>query len=243
MKKLILSLTLAGAAALAAKASTVSSANTFGVLKVASLTKETIICVPWMAVGTGEAPVNATNLVMSSNLSVGDTLHYYNKSTEKFDSWEVDNNNAWSSTLSVSSSTLGSAAVISAAGSQNASRGDALIVVRKDTDKPIYLYGQYTSQAFTGGSITPNAWNLIAPPNTSSSAFDLNSNATWSKVDEKDYIVVNTAGGPAVRLTYKNNAWGRNVAGSWSTASAVIQPGQGAWYVSAGAEAPSYVIK
>ena len=66
MKKLILSFSFT-VAALAATAA-VESSNTFGVLKVASNQAQTIICVPWVAVGTASS-VNVTNLVMSSNLA------------------------------------------------------------------------------------------------------------------------------------------------------------------------------
>ena len=110
-----------------------------------------------------------------------------------------------------------------------------MIVVRKDTSTPIYLYGQYTSTASGQQSLTPGAFNLIAPPTPSSSDLDLNgSSVTWLGVHKDDMIKVQNAQGQFINLIRdsENKEWGFFAKGVW-TKSASIRPGLGAWYVAA----------
>lgn len=236
MKKLILSLTLAGAAALAAKASTVSSANTFGVLKIESGTEQTIIGVPWVAVSADNSAVNATNLVMASNLADNDMLYYYDSEHGNYKAWVV-NNKVWESTTSAQQQ--GGKTVVENSPSINAPRGSALILVRQTAEKsnPIYLYGQYleaTTPLAPTLQTSANSWNLIAPANTTATPYDLNTDMTWDKVDPTDRIRVALAAGRMITLKYiENTGW---VVWSSSTKQYVkdyskIQPGQGAWFI------------
>ena len=242
MKKLILSLTLAGAAALAAKASPVSSANTFGVLKVESSATQTIICVPWVAVSaSSDAAIKVSDLVMTSNLTKagtydekpysGDMLYYYDSKFKEYKAWVLNDSGNWEATTSV---TIDGITPGTAAAMQTAPRGNALIVVRKDTSTPIYLYGQYTSTPTETQTLTPGAFNLIAPSSPSSTAIDLNgSSVTWSNVNVKDMIKVQNTAGKIVTLIRNaaNTEWGFYAKGVWTTTASKIQPGLGAWYV------------
>ena len=237
MKKLILSLTLAGAAALAAKASTVSSANTFGVLKVVSGTEQTIIGVPWGAVSAGNSAVNATNLVMASNLADNDMLYYYDSSEGDYKAWVV-NNKVWESTTSAQ--LQGGKTVVVNSPSVNAPRGSALILVRQTAEKsnPIYLYGQYLEATSLNPTLqtSANSWNLIAPANTTATPYDLNTDMTWEYVDPTDRIRVASAAGRMITLKYiANTGWvvwddAASTPGYVTTYSK-IQPGQGAWFI------------
>ena len=237
MKKLILSLTLAGAAALAAKASTVASANTFGVLKIASGTEQTIIGVPWVAVSAGNSAVNATNLVMASNLADNDMLYYYDSAAGNYKAWVV-NNKACEPTKSAQEQ--GGKTVVTDSPSIVAPRGSALILVRQTAEKsnPIYLYGQYLEATSLEPALqtSPNSWNLIAPANTSTTPYDLNSDMTWENVDPTDRIRVASAAGRMITLKYiANTGWvvwddAASTPGYVTTYSK-IQPGQGAWFI------------
>ena len=246
MKKLILSLTLAGAAALAAKAvSTVASANTFGVLKVESDAKETIIAVPWVEVGIAEAnPIAVANLVMTSNLTVGDKLYYYNSDTKTYLTWQlVESANAksWDPLNSV----IVSGEVQSGihAGVQQAPRGSALILERQNPKSnndavPIYLYGQYVSGT-TNTTITANSWNLIAPPTATDFVVSSENSSTTCMTGTPatgDYIVLGS--NTAKKFKYKDGKW------IWTSKALDVQvpneyltipAGTGAWYVSVAA--------
>lgn len=243
MKKLILSLTLAGAAALAAKASTVSSANTFGVLKVDSNTAQTIIAVPWVEVGAGTDPIKVANLVMTSNLTDDDMLYYWNG--EKYLAWKLQSG-SWKAVNVVSFEGVD---VAEPAQNTAVARGKALILVRSVyANKPIYLYGQYQTSADVAPQISANAWNLIAPCNASSAAIDLNSHYNWSKVPAGDYIRVQAKNGIAMTLEYGNisentQGWGLNVGDAYLiSAAAKVQPGQGFWYVSKSNTTPTVTL-
>lgn len=244
MKKLILSLTLAGAAALAAKASTVSSANTFGVLKVASSAKQTIIAVPWVAVSTEQSsPIAIANLVMTSNLTVDDMLYYYNGST--YDAWQLtqespEADKVWTSVKSVTANGITS--------SDNPTtttvlRGKALILVRNNVSDPsIYLYGQYTpgtaSTTVTAGTHEQNVWNLLAPSSaedTVVSSESADKTCMTGNPSNDDYIMLSNE--PAKLYKYKNGKWAYTVKklnGAEITTYLTIPAGIGAWYVSAG---------
>ncbi|MBE6382716.1 MAG: hypothetical protein E7049_06865 [Lentisphaerae bacterium] len=241
MKKLMFAISLAGLLGLGASAA-VQSANTFGVLKVESSTKQTIICVPWVAVGAGESPVAVEDLVMTSNLEEGDGLYLYDPSTKKYKAWFLTSSGTWDSPIMVDSvgATTGKSA-----GDTTAERGNALILVRQHpttegetpTAKPIYLYGQYTNSSVPAMTLSKGAWNLIAPPNMFSSVSDLNSNYTWENVDDSDTIRLQN-NGIAITLVRHENQWAYKSGNNYITAAAKVQPGQGFWYVSKGTTDP-----
>ena len=245
MKKLMFAISLAGLLGLGASAA-VQSANTFGVLKVASTMKQTIISVPWVEVGTG-GDIAVSNLVMTSNLTAGDMLYYYDKMSSKYKAWELEENagvKSWKAPILVDS--IG-ATSSGDAGEQTAVRGDALILVRPNAHtSPIFLYGQYSPSPVTTQTMQLNAWNLIAPPDPSSSGFDLNGVA-WLNVDANDFIVLHASNGNAITLKYNTTEekWGTKFGPTWNYDVATIQAGMGAWYISkaSSGEAPKYQPK
>ena len=86
MKKMIFGFALI--ATCVASATTVTSANTFGVLKVTSTNEETVICVPWVKVGDGSS-IDANSLVLTSNLKKGDQLFAYDTTTSTYYTWTL----------------------------------------------------------------------------------------------------------------------------------------------------------
>ena len=236
MKKLILSLTLAGAAALAAKASTVSSANTFGVLKVASTTSQTVICVPWVAVGATDADIAVSDLVMTSNLTEGDTIYFYDRDSQKYKAWVLQNDKTWAAPKMVEK--IGEAINGDTPQTTTATRGDALILVRQHPEAgDIYLYGQYSSEPVASQTLTSGAWNLVAPPNKFSGVSDLNVDFTWEHVNDADTIRLQN-NGFAITLVRHENKWAYKSGTNYYEEAAQLQPGNGFWYVSTGSDDP-----
>ena len=233
MKKIIASITMLAAGA--ALASTVTSAQTFGVLKVTSSKAETVICVPWVAAGTG-GDIKVKDVVKTSGLTKGsdeygtngDVLLKYDGST--YYGWALNNDGEW----------VGLAVVVrtgetaTAGDDETLARGDALIIRRSAPANPgeIYLYGQYESDPVGTKTLTLNAWNLIAPPDTTGNTISLNS-LTWGNVGANDVIYVQAANGNRIELTRNsgNTQWVYKAL-TEDASKAVIQPGQGAWYVS-----------
>lgn len=176
MKKMIFG--LAALASLATLATTVESSNTFGVLKLMSNDKETIISVPWLKVGaSSEATgIPANELVLTSNLKAGDKLFAYDTTDKKYYTWTLENG-SWSTTAT----TIGQdGAVTKDPVNVTLLRGVGLILDRCGSgwtpetlaETPIYLYGQYA--ALTAGSATSTVarsadkmvTTIIAPPTT-----------------------------------------------------------------------------
>lgn len=236
MKKLMFAISLAGLLGLGASAA-VQSANTFGVLKVTSGAEQTIIGVPWVAVGTSAGAINATNLVMATNLADNDMLYYYDSAAGNYKAWVVDNK-VWKPTTSVT--TVGGKSVVEQTADITAPRGSALILVRAaaETSNPIYLYGQYLESTSLTPTLvnTSGAWNLIAPANTTSTAYDLNTDMNWANVDASDRIRVASAAGRMLTLKWiANSGWviwdDAATNPGYVTSYSKIQPGQGAWFI------------
>ena len=71
-KSIALAMMMMGTAAMA-----VSSSNMFGILRVDSTAEETIISVPWIETAALSGDIRVCDLVLTSNLTVGDRLLYY----------------------------------------------------------------------------------------------------------------------------------------------------------------------
>jgi len=131
-------------ASVAAFATSVTSENTFGVLKLAdTTTSELIIGVPWVSVGTGN--VSPTNLVLAANLSNGDMLYMYDATAKGYKVWVVQSG-AWTGATTYSIGNKDDYTSISKTGAEALARGEALILKRTGaTPYPVvYLSGQYT---------------------------------------------------------------------------------------------------
>ena len=243
MKKIIASITMLAAGA--ALASTVSSDQTFGVLKITSDTAETAISVPWVAAGSGSSAetIKVVDFVKTSNLHTGDRLLKYDA--------ELDEGNGgfycWALTADAGSWQASNTAyheVFISSGSltETLTRGDAIILVRgqdslDETDHAIYLYGQY--KAAPASYLIPRSAGrktLFAPINVSGGTLDLNSDITWTNAEDGDMIQLQSVTDGKIRtFTYdssqKGSEWGRQGISGWVTASTEIKAGQGAWYI------------
>ncbi len=225
----------------------VTSANTFGVLKVTCEAKKVIIATPWVECLTA-GNVKVTDLVMTANLTEGDAIIVY--ASNAFKRWELNSSKQWVGTP-VSDAT-GTAAGGDAASAAIA-RGLAFWFIKSDYTSgtyDLYLYGQDTTAAATstiaGGDSTTPAYSLVASPKTT----DANLNATGVvgfTPNAADEIRIPRDNLPDVVYTYKatQTGWGAStkvaIEGTdpvrykktW-TKGCTIPAGTGFWYVSKG---------
>ena len=219
----------------------VTSANTFGVLKVTCSAQKVIIATPWVECLTA-GNVKVTDLVMTSGLADGDAILVYQNGA--FKSWAISGG-AWTETLvSQAGATVSSGDAASAA----IARGQAFWFVKASYSEPydLYLYGQDTTAGATStiavGTSTSPAYSLLASPNTV--AADLNAKNFSGTRNAADEIRVPRHNLPDLIYTFKDGqGWGTEVKvqiGStgrykktWQ-AGCLIPPGNGFWYVSKG---------
>lgn len=235
---------LASAAAFAETSAT--TANVIGVLRVDSAAKRTIVAVPWVAAAVAGGDIKVTDLVKTSNLTVGDKLHYYNGST--FDSWDlVDGESGqapvWRAAVSVKGS--GEAEQNASADVQGLPRGGAILLDRKTPSASFYLQGQVgsatiASPTISAGTVAAPVYSLIAPPKAQNEAtFALSSLTFKGTIGKKDRIFIYLASGETKECQYKDGVWKYNTwtegENGWmkeSWTEATIPTGTGFWYVS-----------
>lgn len=213
----------------------VSGSNVCALMQVPSTTANTMIAVPWVKVGAGTA-VEVAKLVKTDSLSQGDELYFYDGST--YYHWVLGATGWEGSTTASQSGTF------TAPGADYAiPAGRALWVVRQDTSKDIWLYGQVpasTSVTPAAGTSTAPVYTMIANPNTAD--FDLNASGVVGA--DGDQIMVN---GESDKLyTFDGTNWKRYVTTSKTLGSktvnlktetadgCTIPAGIGAWYISKG---------
>ena len=235
-RSLALACLFASSLAFATATTTVTSGNTFGVLRVdVGTAEQVIIAIPWLAASTDGSDIKVTDVIKTANLYSGDQLYYYNTSTGKYQVWQLDDNKAWVAATRID----GTEDVVDG---QTLTRGNAILLKRPGTkSSSIYLYGQVPSTStcevtMAQGTTDTPAYTLIAPPAVSET--DLNS-ATWKNVATGDYIVLDVG----TLLNYVTidgtGKWAQwtgfeDHADKYSTDAAKISAGQGAWYVSRG---------
>ena len=226
----------------------VTSANTFGVLKVECASQKVIIATPWVKCGDATSPVKVTDLVMTSGLETGDAILVYDAANDRFKSWVISGG-AWSSTPVAD---VAGTVITGDAQSEAIARGQAFWFVKKtftagDTYN-LYLYGQdstagATSTVAPGTSGSP-AYSLVASPKTT--AADLNTVGTFGFTpNAADEIRVPRYNLPDLVYTYKATelGWGTSTSvqigetGRYKkvwTKGCTIPAGTGFWYVSKG---------
>lgn len=247
---LLLSVPLFSASVFAA--ATTQSSNTFGLLRVDSTQKQTIVCVPWVGSSANATDRNIpiTDIVKTANLTLGDELYWYDQTEAKYRAWKLVAGQSgaaptWEAATSVTTTKV---ALDSAASDTALARGDAFILVRQNpTDgegkaSPFYLLGQVAkSSEPVANKLPAGAYSLLAPPSVSDGSFDLN-DATWATPDAKDAILIGTnvtlSWNPAESVkkwgTYKlvfKNGEEKEI---WNYNDAKVPAGCGAWYVSKG---------
>lgn len=142
------------------------SVNVFGALEVHSKSTNTIVSVPWVNLGPGEErPIRACDLVMTNNLSLGDTILVYNLDKRSIDQqytgW-VLSKTGWESITTVSTDGL---SVAPEAELALVNRGKAFWLRRSHPMQgseavPFYLCGQYTASAAESVDIDPGSREL-----------------------------------------------------------------------------------
>ena len=239
-RSLALACLFASSLAFATATTTVTSGNTFGVLRVdVGTAEQVIIAIPWLEASTGDADISVTNVIKTANLYSGDQLYYYNTESGKYQVWELGADKTWAAATDVSSETTEDVSA-----DTTLKRGNAILLKRPGTTKSssIYLYGQVPSSSectveMAKGTTDTPAYTLIAPPAVSET--DLNKNATWANVATGDYIVLDVG----TLLNYVTidgtEKWAQRTGfedhtDTYSTDAAKISAGQGAWYVSRG---------
>lgn len=257
---LLLSVPLVSASVFAA--ATTQSSNTFGLLRVDSTQKQTIVCVPWVAASaTDDQPIPVTDIVKTANLEAGDDLYWYDPQNKGYSGWRLEMIEGllkWQPMTVVGEGNKIS--LTAGAADARLARGNAIILVRQNpTDnegkaKPFYLLGQVASSSGSvENTLVSGAYSLLAPPiATSADSFDLNDNTkvTWGtsggqyKPNANDVIIV-----PDSDVTLSWNSatgkWGtgkrtwddklKKIVFSWDeTPNTKIKSGCGAWYVNGG---------
>ena len=248
---------LALAAAAAVPAFAFTGNNTCGLVRIESGSTNTVIGVPWVEVGTG-GNVTVAKLVSTANLDEGDTLRYYNASTDTWLGWSLNASKEWVAGITVKEgennpfgTPEGDALKIA--------RGKALILNRKTVTNPIYLYGQYTNATVAAQEIARDGskpvYMLLASPYAAE--FDLNGTGKITGMSADDQVIFyDSATGAQKFYKYFAAAGANNAAGwchetttksqvtrggrtvtitttAWVSENTKIPTGQGFWYVAA----------
>lgn len=227
MKKVLFS--AVSALAFASFADGVSSTE-FGALQVPSTLKETIVGVPWLESGTGDADVAVSNLVLTAGLSNDDTLALYDASSKQYtDSW-ILLAGKWMPNGDTKSVTI--------------KRGSALKLTRTGSDlsKGFYIMGKPTSATGTlkmtlASKAGEKAYSLVAFPfATDTSPND--SALTWSNIDgQTDALTLQLPDGSAQTYGYLMTGVDTGKWSKWDSSkhkwvdAPTIKAGMGAWFV------------
>lgn len=169
----------------------------------------TVIAIPFAGCGETSAQIYVTNLVMTANLSQGDTL-MYNNGTKWF-AWQINASHEWEA---VSTATkLGGVNITPDASSFAVDCGKACWLIRNSTSAPVYLYGQVNGtepesvRVSAAANASDYAYTLIARPNEAT-ALDLN---TWKGnmgAADGDMILLPAANiSGADTYKYNGSAW------------------------------------
>ena len=224
-------------ASVAAFAASVTSDNTFGVLKVSASAGQTIIPVPWEAVGGGDIVV--TNYVLTTGLANNDLLYWYDASAGSYKVWKVaDGKWATHDTQTIDASGV---TPVESDLTQGFPRGGAA-VLELSAAKTVYLSGQYIGTSVTttvygladgekalyGGKKSKST--MIAPPKAKD--YDLNSEVSFSSEQlVGDQILLNNGTSYYYGDTGSKYEWYKKTESGKSAENITIPAGEGAWYL------------
>ena len=224
----------------------VTTGNTLCRITVVSNTKDTIISLPLVDVGGLADSINITKMVLTENLSDGDTL--LARVGGVWQTWMLQNG-VWGGVRTVSGDET-----ISSSPNAAFERGTAIILRRTGSDltKPIYLYGEFKNAAKEQTPVA-GGWTLMG--NALPSDFEINKEGFWTvngTPSEGDQLIVATS-----LLGIKEYTWGTLREGTgWITANMSkndkgvlvstkviaddsIPAGHGFWYRSVGTSVPT----
>lgn len=220
----------------------VTGKNVCGLMNVPSDAKVTMIAVPWVTVGGSADAMKVANLVKTDTLSEEDELYYYANGT--YYRWLLKSG-VWTPTATTKEDAKGNPVTIEAPEASYAlPRGTGLFLVRSNTEKEIWLYGQYSttpvSVTVAAGTVGAPAYTMIANPNAE--AYDLNVKKVGGAAG--DQILLGDGG--TTLYTRTATAWTqktdvkKTINGvertfkTDTTEGVVIPAGKGAWYISKG---------
>lgn len=227
------------------------SVNVFGILEVSSKSTNTIVSVPWVHLGEGEErSIRACDLVLTNNLTVGDTIMVYNIDRryvdQEYTGWALGPD-GWEPVTTVTQDALATAPE---AENSLVKRGKAFWLSRQrpmagTVAVPFYLCGQYTanpaeSVTIEAGTADTPVFHLVASPVAADrcindygwKSYSINSNDTIT-------VPLNNQNGATrlYRYSSESNMWyytESSPLGSRRRFDGVIGAGTGFWYISRG---------
>lgn len=203
------------------------STGLVGVLRVAMPEKyneRVVIAVPWTEDGVTAESVS--NLVQTSTLTVGDELHWYDPSQQKYVSWmlgEVSGIKYWQSLGQVDKGTETPETSPSPA-LQMLPRGNAALLKRinLDTSTNIYLRGVVANSSGSVEMTFGAGYTLFAPPTATGVDFTDDAKCEWSDLSKMDKITFISSNGSTMSFTWTGAKWS-------GSGTKVIPTGTGAW--------------
>lgn len=219
----------------------VTGQNVCGLMNVPSTAQYTMISVPWVTVGGSADAIEVANLVKTDTLSAGDELYYY--ANGPYYHWVLEGG-VWTPTETVLKDAKDQDVTVTAPeASYTLPRGTGLFLVRSNTEKEIWLYGQYSTKevsvAVAKGEAGTPAYTMIANPNAE--AYDLNVKGVKGEVgdqillDDAKTLYTYTAAGWTMKTTVTKTINGVDRTFKKDTLEGVTIPaGKGVWYVSKG---------
>ena len=247
-------LMLAAVGAVSASEAAVTSANTLCRIKVDSSAASTIVSLPLESVGATTRQIKVTELVMTDNLTVGDSLLVPNGTS--WYAWKIvesGGKKVWESTTSVDGY---KSITAPAAGETPLYCGGAVWLNRQSVSAPFYLYGQLvapstaTETSAVAGEASAPAYTMMGNPHPEALSLNEMTYKAGTAPGTGDKIVVpaDNAFGyseyqwqvdaqtsqPAwcVRQRYTESDGTRRI--GYVAADVSIEPGKGFWYVSLG---------
>ena len=206
---------------------------TVGVTAVATDTKNTIVAVPYSAIGSNEA-IAPNDLVKSANLPENTMLYVFNGTS--YYAWKRSSAGTWVVPDLVGTETINGVDISAGTSTVKLNKGSALWVVLPNAESysaTIYVYGDGVSPATTS-TVSAGA-NLVANPTAS----EANISVTPAVGDQ----VLVPSGDDVVRYTYKTSRSGTS---AWRCDGAAvslpsISAGKGIWYVRASGAADATI--
>ncbi len=218
--------------------------NTYGIMKIASTSKKTIVAVPWCACNAKDnQPIAVSNIIHTANLMEGDTIHVLNKDTQFFNTWELREGAGgvlyWQTVNQVTAS--GGVTESPTPDTAGIARGDALVVIRQSFANPFYVVGQVGTgdvvRVITQGTSDAPCYNLVSSPADHS----VDILAALKNAGSGDQLQIYNLAGQWMTYTYNGLAWTRISKNKVITANTIDTfPGIGFWYISKSGNAVSF---
>lgn len=230
----------------------VETTNTLCRIRIDSNRKETILSIPLITVGTdGSASpkIDVTKYVLTDGLSNGDKLQ--KRSNGKWESWTF-NGTTWVG------NTTASGNEVAVTGSE-LPLGDCIRLIRSDTTKPIYLYGELPTNSAKIQTASAGVWTMLGNVKPVAVSLSTFTGKCTVKPVEGDIIALPTSSDSAnasgiTQYYYDGTKWGYD---DWANANTVTLPsgrkvltapfvsgddvsipeGEGFWYVRKSGEA------